>query len=218
MNAVGVGFILKNWKAVLLAGGTLFVLPLFLLGAVFTVGSQGMVDLIQESEGIGVNGEVVLGTCAPVCPGQNGPQQSFSVKRALELAVSEVGTSRATGFGAPGECVVSVRRWINSAGGHFASSAGVVGNYQQSGALRVTDGSLRPGDVVQYEHQGFPNAWLDGVHTYMVLAVNADGTHDIVESNVPYGSGRVGIRKNQRLQAPLGFAPVVWRFASEPDL
>ncbi len=77
---------------------------------------------------------------------------------------------------------------------------------------------MRPGDVVQYEHRAFPQSWEWGVHTYMVLGVHADGTHDIVESNVPYGSGRVGVRTKQRLSPPVGFNAVVWRFAVEPDV
>ncbi len=159
----------------------------------------------------------VIGTCSPACPGQDGPQTTMSVKAALTQALSEVGTSRPTGWDMPGECIKSAQRWVTAGGGRYLSG-GVVSGPQNSPALRVTDGSLRPGDVVQYTNPRNPEAFAFGVHTFMIVAVHGDGTFDLVESNNPGGSGLVGIRKNTRAPAPAGWESWVWRFAAQPDI
>lgn len=158
-----------------------------------------------------------IGGCAPKCAGKDGPQTGLSVKATIELALSEVGTSRPTGWNAPGECLVSVRRWLHHGGGNFAGG-GVVSGYVNSPALNVTDGSLRPGDIIQYTSNGFEDMFGVGVHTYMVLQVHPDGTHDLVESNNPGGSGLVGRRDNMKPEPPNGWHAKVWRFAASPDL
>lgn len=160
-----------------------------------------------------ISGEI--GSCAPKCPGIDGPQEG-SIKTSLSLAMSEVGTARATGWNQPGECIVSVRRWLNAGGFNFGYG-GVVGGYLNSPAVRVTDGSLRPGDVIQYTNISSPDAFGMGIHTYMVAKVNSDGTHDLVESNNPGGSGRVVNQKNFTVSPPPGWQAYVWRFAKSPD-
>lgn len=162
-------------------------------------------------------GNFTIGSCAPKCPGANGPQTGMSVKAALSLALSEVGSSRPTGYNMPGECIVSVRRWLSAGGGNFAGG-GVVSGYVSSPALLVTDGSLRPGDVIQYTNTGNPEMFAGGVHTYMVSNVHGDGTHDVVESNNPGGSGLVGYRQHAVAEPPPGWHARVWRFAATPDI
>lgn len=205
------------WKivgGVVVAGVAVVIALPFLF--IMTVSAATVEAEAQTSETATVAG-VVIGSCAPDCKGVNGRQGSFSVQAALDHAMSELGRQFNTGWGQPGECIVSVQRWINGAGGTF-NPGGARGGYLQSGAVEVTDGSLRPGDVVQFESLLVPNAFLGGVHTYMVLSVNPNGTHDLIESNyLPPFQGVVGVRKNQELSPPPGFRAVVWRFATEPD-
>ena len=46
----------------------------------------------------------------------------------------------------------------------------------------------------------------------LVESVNKDGTINVVECNVPGGSGLVGARTNLTNAAPAGWRTVVWRF------
>ncbi|WP_217132360.1 hypothetical protein [Leucobacter chinensis] len=209
----------KHWKAILGIIAVILLVPVILLGLVITsvFAAETSSQEKEQEQVVNVSGPAVIGSCAPDCAGADGPQSHVSVKRMLEVALSEVGTSRPTGHNMPGECIVSVRRWVGAAGGNFGCCGAREGRLT-AGLLEVSDGSLRPGDVVQYESYAFPNGYPWGVHTYMVLAVHDDGTHDIIESNVPFASGLVGIRKNQRLTPPPGFRAVVWRIAGQPDV
>lgn len=203
--------ILKALRPILIGAVAVVMAFVFLLGGVMVTMAQAITG---EQEPVR-DGVVVVGTCAPDCPGADGPQQGFSVKQALAMAQSEIGQYFPTGYNQEGECIKSVQRWVNNSGGYF-SMGGVVAGYTASPALRVTDGSLRPGDVIQYENLASPDIFLTGVHTYMVLAVNNDGTHDIIESNYNW-DGQVGVRHNQTSTPPPGFQAVVWRFAAQPD-
>lgn len=136
---------------------------------------------------------------------------NFNVAATIAAAKGEIGTSRATGWSAPGECVVSVGRWLDAGGADRSQAAGnPVDNYR--GALRLTIDFAQPGDVVQYEHLDYPTSWVTGVHTLLITGVNGDGTFEIVQSNVPYGSGLVTIEENWVPEPPAGFQAVVWRF------
>lgn len=136
---------------------------------------------------------------------------NFDVEATIAAAKSEIGTSRATGWSAPGECVVSVGRWLDIGGADRSQAAGnPVDNYR--GALRLTIEFAQPGDVVQYEHIDYPTSWVTGVHTLLITGVNGDGTFEIVQSNVPYGSGLVTMEENWVPEPPAGFQAVVWRF------
>ncbi|NLA65055.1 MAG: lipase [Leucobacter sp.] len=136
---------------------------------------------------------------------------NFDVDATIAAAKSEIGTSRATGWSAPGECVVSVGRWLDVGGADRSQAAGnPVDNYR--GALRLTIEHAQPGDVVQYEHIDYPTSWVSGVHTLLITGVNSDGTFEIVQSNVPYGSGLVTLEENWVPAPPAGFQAVVWRF------
>ena len=68
------------------------------------------------------------------------------------------------------------------------------GNY--TGATRLTTDYAQAGDIVQYENIDYPTSWVSGVHTLLIVGVNGDGTFDIVQSNVPGGSGLVTEVKN----------------------
>lgn len=135
---------------------------------------------------------------------------NFDVDATIALALSEVGTSRATGWNQPGECLVAAQRWILAGGGNWTGSGDPVNNYQ--GATRLPVSAALPGDVIQYEHIASPTSWVSGVHTVLVTGVNADGTLSIVESNNPGGSGLVTKTDSWVATPPAGFQAVAWRF------
>ena len=134
----------------------------------------------------------------------------FDVQAAIDLAESEVGTSRATGWSQPGECIMSAQRWIRAGDGNWLSGGNPVSNYDT--ATRLTIADAQPGDIVQYEHLTSPTSWVSGVHTLMITEVNDDGTFTIIESNIPMGSGLVTKDESWSPQPPDGFQAVVWRF------
>ncbi|MGO2141534.1 MAG: lipase [Leucobacter sp.] len=134
----------------------------------------------------------------------------FDVTAAIAAATAEIGTSRATGWGAPGECIVSAQRWIRAGGGAWTGGGDPVSNY--AGALRLSPTEAQPGDVIQYEHLQFPTSWVSGVHTVLVTGVNDDGTYKIIESNNPTGSGYVQADDSWVPKPPAGFQAVAWRF------
>lgn len=140
----------------------------------------------------------------------NNPH-NFNVEAAIAAARSEIGTSRATGWSAPGECIMSVIRWVEGAGGaNWVGGGDPVSNY--TGATRLTIDYAQPGDIVQYENIDYPTSWVSGVHTLLIVGVNGDGTFDIIQSNVPGGSGLVTEVTDWVPTPPSGFQAVVWRF------
>ncbi|MBO1804368.1 lipase [Leucobacter ruminantium] len=134
----------------------------------------------------------------------------FDVAASIALAESEVGTSRPTGWSAPGECIMSAQRWIRAGGGAWGGGGNPVSNYD--GATRLTIADAQPGDIVQYENIESPTSWVTGVHTLMIVGVNGDGTFTIIESNNPGGSGLVSKDEHWTPKPPAGFQAVVWRF------
>ena len=134
----------------------------------------------------------------------------FDVAATIAAATSEIGTSRATGWGAAGECIVSAQRWIRAGGGGWSGGGDPVSNY--AGALRLAPADAQPGDVIQYEHLQFPTSWVSGVHTVLITGVNDDGTFKIIESNNPTGSGYVQADDSWVPKPPSGFQAVAWRF------
>ncbi|WP_336659814.1 CHAP domain-containing protein [Leucobacter sp. USHLN153] len=135
---------------------------------------------------------------------------NYDVAAAIALAESEVGTSRPTGWNAPGECIMSAQRWIKAGGGAWTGSGDPVANY--AGATRVSLADAEAGDVIQYEYTASPTSWVTGVHTVLITGVNDDGTFTIIQSNSPGGSGLVTEEENWTPQPPAGFTPAVWRF------
>lgn len=134
----------------------------------------------------------------------------FDVEATIAAAKSEVGTSRPTGWSAPGECIMSAQRWILAGGGAWTGSGSPVNNYV--GATRLPLSAALPGDIIQYEYIASPHSWATGVHTVLVTGVNDDGTLDIIQSNSPGGSGLVTEVKSFTVEPPAGFQAVVWRF------
>lgn len=139
-----------------------------------------------------------------------GPSHNFDVEATIAAAYSEVGTSRATGWGQAGECIVSVQRWIRAGGGVWTGGGDPVANYV--GATRVALTEAKPGDVIQYEYVSSPTSWVSGIHTVLITGLNDDGSFAIVESNNPGGSGLVSSNDNWLPAPPAGFEAVVWRF------
>ncbi len=134
----------------------------------------------------------------------------FDVKAAIAQAEAEVGTSRATGWSQPGECIMSAKRWLEAGGATWKGSGDPVSTYE--GAIRLSIRDAKPGDIVQYEHLLYPTSWIAGVHTVLITEVHGDGTFTIIESNNPGGSGRVVKNEHWTPAPPAGFQAVVWRF------
>lgn len=140
----------------------------------------------------------------------SAPSHSYDVEATIAAAEAEVGTSRATGWSMPGECIISAKRWVHAGGGGWTGSGTPVSNYV--GATRLSLDLVEAGDIIQYENLYAPGAWVMGVHTLLVTGVNEDGTLTIIESNNPFGSGLVTKSENWTPQPPAGFQAVVWRF------
>lgn len=150
-----------------------------------------------------------LATLAKADDAANIPH-GFNVAASIALAESEIGTSRPTGWNAPGECISSVYRWIKAGGGNWTGSGNPVAVYD--GAARLTMADAQPGDIVQYEYIASPTSWATGVHTVLITERHSDGTFTIIESNNPGGSGLVSKNTHWTPAPPAGFEAVVWRF------
>ncbi|MGO3148153.1 MAG: lipase [Leucobacter sp.] len=140
----------------------------------------------------------------------SNPAATFDVDATVAAATSEIGTSRPTGWGQPGECMVAAQRWIQAGGGNWVGGGTPVTNYDN--AVRLTLENVQRGDVIQYENIANPDTFVSGVHTILVVDVNDDGTLSIIESNNPGGSGYVSATESWTPQPPEGFQAVVWRF------
>lgn len=159
---------------------------------------------------IDVDRTAPIDTMLTIASTASGPEHNFDVDAAIDLAMSEIGTSRATGWAQPGECIMSANRWIQAGGGNWTTGGSPVTNY--ANATRLPVELAEPGDVIQYEHLMAPHAWVMGVHTVLVTGVNNDGTLQIVESNNPAGSGLVTHNPSWTPAPPEGFQAVAWRF------
>jgi hypothetical protein len=149
--------------------------------------------------------------------GQSFAAQSFAQSNAADIGVSENGTVRPTGWNQPGECIKSVQRWINTAGGRMVGG-GPYSAYVNSPADLITTNSgalvalAAKGDVIQYTYNPNRDSYAPGVHTVMVVNNNRNGTLKIVQSNIPQGSGRVSVVDNWRPAPPTNFTAYLWRF------
>src|SRR5436190_1250282 len=61
----------------------------------------------------------LLGFATLAIAGPPAFAQNFPNARVADMGLSEIGTRRATGWNQPGECIKSVQRWVNNAGGSF---------------------------------------------------------------------------------------------------
>ncbi|MFV0435668.1 MAG: CHAP domain-containing protein [Leucobacter sp.] len=156
-------------------------------------------------------GEIPATTVDPVLSlAEAQVPHNYDVDAAIKLAESEVGTSRATGWSQPGECIMSAQRWVRAGGGKWEGGGNPVSNYDN--AVRVPLEAAAPGDVIQYENIDSPTSWIAGVHTVLITGVNKDGTFTIIESNNPGGSGLVSKDEKWTPAPPEGFQAAVWRF------
>lgn len=136
---------------------------------------------------------------------------SQAKQKAAKRALNSVGQTNPTGWGKSGECIVAVQNWLNASGIRFIAG-GPHSGYVNSGAKQVAWSDVQVGDVVQYENSFSPDAWLDGVHTVLVVGVD-DGKVQIVESNNPAGSGYVSTTTGWTPKPYVtNFRAVVWRF------
>ena len=128
----------------------------------------------------------------------------------INAAYSEVGTSRPTGWSQPGECIMSVNRWVREGNGNWGSGGTPISNYNTATEISLAD--VQPGDVMQYIYIANPDDWAKGVHTVLITGVNGDGTFRIVQANVPSGSGYVSANDSWTPSPPNGFRAAFFRF------
>jgi len=139
--------------------------------------------------------------------------QSFDNAAVADAGIAEIGTSRPTGWNMPGECIKSMQRWVQAAGGS-AANGGIVSSYTNSGAQEVSLGSAVKGDVIQYTNAGGnDNDWTHA-HTVVVINNWGNGRFDIVQSNSPPGSGLVTRVSNWAPTPAPGWVARVWRFGT----
>lgn len=141
---------------------------------------------------------------------ESQPSKNFDVVKTVEAAQSEVGKSFPTGWNNPGECLVAANRWIKAGGGNWYGAGTPIGNY--AGAKEVEYKNAAPGDIIQYLSPTDPAAWVQGVHTVLVVKNNEDGTLQIIEANNPGGSGYVSANKKWTPKPPAGTEFKVFRF------
>lgn len=141
---------------------------------------------------------------------RSGVKANFDTAKAVAAAQSEVGKSFATGWSAPGECIVAARRWVLAGGGNWSGGGTPIGNYVTATEVNYADAAA--GDVIQYVSNSNPNAWVGGVHTVLVVGNNGDGTLSIIEANNPGGSGLVSANHSWTPTPPSGLSAKVFRF------
>lgn len=152
---------------------------------------------------------LVTGLFVAVGAPQATAAQNFDNARVADFGLAEVGTSRATGWNQPGECIKSAQRWVANAGGRFGGG-GTISGYVNSGATEVPLGQAVKGDVIQYSNAN-NNDWTYA-HTVVVVKNLGNGRFDIVQSNVPLGSGLVSRNTNWVPSPHAGWTARAWRF------
>lgn len=162
---------------------------------------------------VAINTELVknslaeLSTAAAVVP--QTIAHNYDVATAITQAKSELGTTRPTGWSQPGECIMSVKRWVLAGGANWGGGGSPVTNFNN--AVRLPLSAAKAGDIIQFEHLKYPHSYASGVHTMLVTAAHPDGTLDIIESNFT-SRGLVSERIGVKITPPQGFQAVVWRY------
>ncbi|HSE29144.1 MAG TPA: VCBS repeat-containing protein [Candidatus Saccharimonadales bacterium] len=157
----------------------------------------------------------VLAGIALVVSASPSAAQTFDNALVADMGIAEIGTVRPVGWNQPGECIKSVQRWVANAGGSFGGG-GVISGYVNSGATEVSLSNVVKGDVVQYTRASGDYATDNGdwtyVHTVVVIQNHGNGQFDIVQSNVPDGSGKVTRVDNWAPSLHEGWSARAWRF------
>lgn len=136
---------------------------------------------------------------------------NFDVAATIAAAKQEIGMSFPTGWSQPGECIMSVKRWVQAGKGNWGpGGGGPLENYTT--ATIVPANEIQAGDVIQYLNTESPNSWGYGIHTVLITGVNEDGTYQIVEANNPGGSGLVSENLSWTPKPPTGWDAVAFRF------
>jgi len=140
--------------------------------------------------------------------------QNFDNARVADCALAELGTTRATGWDQPGECIKSVQRWVAEAGGYFGWG-GVISGYTNSGAVQVTATEATKGDILQWT-TGDDNDWSHP-HTMCIVKNNGNGRFWIVQSNWDH-PGYVSESKDwdpdPAAHGRSGYYAMYWRFGT----
>ncbi len=128
-------------------------------------------------------GQVEVAEASEVKQGLNDFQQT----KIVDAAKAELGTKRTNGYdNAPGECIVSMGRWVNSAAGKVVwnPDGGYYTSYIRSGGVEVSLGELKPGDVLQRLSGGSDyNSNTQHVHTAVFESYGTNGTVNTIDSN-----------------------------------
>ena len=144
-----------------------------------------------------------------------GPQQlsNDAIATAAERELREHPGAFRTGWSAPGECIMSTRRWVSEAGGQVG--AGGNASSYQGVASEVPGDQAARGDVIQYVDPNAPDAFNDGVHTVVVVGRNEDGSLQIIERNFDLNGG---IRRVDAWEPkpPAGWEARVYRYGDRP--
>ena len=193
------------------------MLRLATAGIALTVGC-GVIPLVAHASSAGA---ATTADCwVPRSVGHTLAHQTFNNESIADAGLAEVGLTCGTGSGAPGECVMAVMRWAAKAGGAWDNTGRPDTLYSASGATSVSNPAqdATKGDIVQYVSNTNPGGWVTGVHTYVIVNNHHDGSYDIVQSNVPSGSGHVTSVTGARISPPSGFHAEVWRMGTPANL
>lgn len=183
---------------------------MFTTESALTISAPGVSSRRQFISAVagGLAGAVAIGTLA------SGPKAvaagGFDSSRIADFGLAELGTTRALGWNQPGECIVSMARWLSAAGGTWAGG-GVISSYQRSGGDSIALGSVVMGDVLQRTN-GDDQNW-DRVHTVVVVQNYGNGTYWVVQSNANF-DGKVTENRAWTPTSPAGWYWMGWRMGS----
>jgi len=182
------------WRALAPAAtGALFITALLLLTAAFT--SPGS----AHAAGI------------PLPPLEERDPAEDEISAIVSTAMHYLGTNQ-------GECFPWVRRVVQEALGRqmgFDYHAG----YLQAGAVEITGGEARVGDIIQIADPADTGAGASypGLHTAIVLTQQGDGVFRVIDSNSQF-DGVVRIRENYKpAELAARYPNTIARFYRFPD-
>lgn len=141
----------------------------------------------------------------PPPPRAQGPG-NFSQADLVRIAESQNGqyqpplNADGTDFGAPGQCMMWVDRWLESAGqpGGLPGGTTPFEKFDQLGAIRIAPRDLQPGDIFQ---RARPGTWDGNIHTAVVKSFDpVSGQVTLIEGNVTPGTVTISSYTVDQLQ------------------
>jgi uncharacterized protein YukE len=170
--------------------------------------------------GVGLAARVGAATAkaaaASTSPYVAGPQpiSNSKIAEAAEAELAQHPAPMATGWNAPGECMVSAQRWVEAAGGRVNRNGEVAGSYGGV-ATQVPLDQAQRGDIIQYLDPAAPNTDWAHVHTVVVVGTNADGSLRVIERNFDLAGG-IRPDNNWRPSPAPGWEARDYRYGSQP--